>query len=227
MPIDSGTGPVLIAAPHPDDETLGAGGFLLRARAAGRPIHWMIVTAMRDADGWPADKIARRAAEIDAVAAAYGFAGVHQLGFPAARLDAVPLADLVAAIAPAVRAVAPEILLLPHRGDAHSDHAAVHDACAACAKWFRYPSVRWTLAYETLSETDAAVRREEAFRADLFADVSAHAEEKLRIAALFGDEIQPFPFPRSLEAIRAQMTLRGAACGALAAEAFMLLRARV
>jgi len=224
MPIESGTGPVLVAAPHPDDETLGAGGLLLRARAAGRPIHWVIVTAMRPEDGWPADKIARREAEIAAVAAAYGFAGVHRLGFPAARLDAVALGDLVSALGATVRAVAPEVLLLPHRGDAHSDHAAVHDAGAACAKWFRYPSVRWTLVYETLSETDAAVRREEAFRADLFADVSAHAEEKLRIAELFGDEIQPFPFPRSVEALRAQMGLRGAACGARAAEAFMLLR---
>ena len=227
MPIDSGAGPILALAPHPDDETLGAGGLLLRARAAGRPIHWLIVTTMDPADGWPAEKIARREGEIAAVAEAFGFAGVHRLGFPAARLDAAPLGDLVGAVGAVVRAVAPEMLLLPHRGDAHSDHAVVHDAGAACAKWFRYPSVRWTLAYEALSETDAAVRREEAFRADVFIDISAYLEEKLRIASLFGDEIQPFPFPRSLEAMRAQAALRGAACGAAAAEAFMLLRARV
>lgn len=226
MPIESGAGPVLVAAPHPDDETLGAGGLLLRARAAGRPVHWLIATAMRPEDGWPAEKIARRETEIAAVAAAYG-ATVHRLGFPAARLDTVALGDLVSAVGAVARAVAPEMLLLPHRGDAHSDHAALHDAGAACAKWFRYPSVRWTLAYETLSETDAAVRREEAFRPDLFVDVSAQAGEKLRIAALFGEEFQAFPFPRSLEALRAQMTLRGAACGARAAEAFMLLRAIV
>lgn len=227
MPIDSGSGPVLAIAPHPDDETLGAGGLLLRARAAGRPIHWMIVTAMRPQDGWPADKIARRETEIAAVADAFGFAGVHRLNFPAARLDAVPMGDLVAAIGAVARAVAPEILLLPHRGDAHSDHAAVHDAGAACAKWFRYPATRWTLAYETLSETDAVVRSAEPFRADLFVDIAAHLEEKLRICGLFGDEIQPFPFPRSIEALRAQAALRGAACGARAAEAFTLLRARV
>jgi len=224
---DSQTGPVLVLAPHPDDETLGAGGTLLRAARSGRPVHWLIATKMRAEDGWPADKMQKREAEIKAVAEAYGFAGVHILPFPAARLDTLPTGDLVAAIGKIVREVAPEIILLPHRGDAHSDHAAVHDAGAACAKWFRYPSVRWTLVYETLSETDAAVQDSEQFHPDVFVDIAEHLEEKLRITSLFGDEIQPFPFPRSLEALRALAQTRGVACGTTAAECFMLLRARL
>jgi len=224
---DSQTGPVLVLAPHPDDETLGAGGTLLRAARSGRPVHWLIATKMRAEDGWPADKMQKREAEIKAVSEAYGFAGVHILPFPAARLDTLPTGDLVAAIGKIVREVAPEIILLPHRGDAHSDHAAVHDAGAACAKWFRYPSVRWTLVYETLSETDAAVQDSEQFHPDVFVDIAEHLEEKLRITSLFGDEIQPFPFPRSLEALRALAQTRGVACGTTAAECFMLLRARL
>lgn len=220
-------GPILVLAPHPDDETLGAGGTLLRAASAGRPIHWLIATKMRAEEGWPADKMARREAEIKAVADAYGFAGVYILPFPPARLDTLSTGDLVAAIGSVVRQVQPEIILLPHRGDAHSDHAAVHDAGAACAKWFRYPSVRWTLVYETLSETDAAVQDSENFHPDVFVDIADHIEEKLKITSLFGDEIQPFPFPRSLQALRALAETRGVACGAKAAECFMLLRARV
>lgn len=222
-----GTGPILVLAPHPDDETLGAGGLLLRAARAGRPVHWLIATKMRAEDGWPADKMARREAEIDAVAKAYGFAGVHILPNPAARLDTLPKGDLVAAIGAVVREVQPEVILLPHRGDAHSDHAEVHDAGAACSKWFRYPSVRWTLVYETLSETDAAIQDGERFTPDVFVDISDDLDEKLRITALFGDEIQEFPFPRSMTAIKALAQVRGAACGVAAAEAFMLLRARL
>lgn len=224
---DMAQGPVLVLAPHPDDETIGAGGYLLRARAAGQAIHWLIVTEMRAADGWPHEKILRREGEIDRVAEAFGFASVTKLGFPTARLDTVPVAELVGAIGDAVRDIAPSVLLLPHRGDAHSDHAAVHDAGIACAKWFRYPSVRWTLAYETLSETDAALRRDEPFRTDIFVDITKHLERKLEITALFGDEIGAFPFPRSPEAVRSLAAVRGAASGSAAAEAFMLLRARV
>ena len=220
-------GPVLVIAPHPDDETIGAGGYLLRAKEAGHEIHWLIVTEMRASDGWPEEKILRREREIDQVAEAFGFASVTKLGHATARLDTLPMGDLVASIGQAVRRIEPEILLVPHRGDAHSDHAAVHDAGIACAKWFRYPSVRWALAYETLSETDAAIRREEVFRPDIFLDISSHLERKLEITDLFGDEIGSFPFPRSPEAVRALAQVRGTASGSRAAEAFMRLRARL
>ena len=140
--IESSKNPVLVVAPHPDDETLGSAGFLLRARDAGRCIHWLIVTRISEADGWPADKVRRRESEIADVSEAFSFSSVHRLSFASAQLDTLPLGDLIEAIGKVIRKVEPEILLLPHRGDAHSDHQVVHDASGACAKWFRYPSPR-------------------------------------------------------------------------------------
>lgn len=220
-------GPVLVVAPHPDDETMGAGGLLLRAAAAGRQVHWLIVTVMRPQDGWPADRIARREAEIDAVAADFGFAGVHRLNLPTTRLDTLPLGDVVAAMGRVIAEVQPEVVLLPHRGDAHSDHQVVHDAGAACSKWFRYPSVRWTLVYETLSETDAGMQQLPAFRPDIFVDITPHLDRKINITRHFAGEFHDFPFPRSETAMRALVQVRGVACGCAAAEAFMLLRGRI
>lgn len=226
MPENS-KGPLLVVAPHPDDETLGAGGAMLRARAEGREVHWLIITRMHADDGWPEDKMERRKDEIIAVANAYDLTATHQLDFKAAQLDTVPLGDLVGAIGQVIKSVEPTEVLIPHRGDAHSDHACVHDATAACAKWFRYPSVKVLLVYETLSETDAGLQDLAPFNPNVFIDISGFIEKKLEITTLFGDEIQDFPFPRSLEAIKALATLRGAASGTRAAEAFMLLRARV
>ena len=57
----------LVIAPHPDDETLGCGGTLLRARAEGDEIYWLIVTGVSEAQGFSADRVASRAAEIDQV----------------------------------------------------------------------------------------------------------------------------------------------------------------
>jgi len=49
----------LVLAPHPDDETLGCGATILRKRAAGTPVHVLIVTdgeptahLMRDGRAW-------------------------------------------------------------------------------------------------------------------------------------------------------------------------------
>jgi hypothetical protein len=53
-----------------------------------------------------------------------------------------------------------------------------------------------------------------------------HLERKLEILAVYGSELAPHPFPRSLEAVRALALVRGAAAGFGAAEAFQLLRER-
>lgn len=215
--------PVIVLAPHPDDETLGCGGALLRHVAAGESVHWCVVTAM--GEGYSAEQQAKRDSEIDAASARYGFAQTHQLGFPTTTLDTVPQSELVRKIGAVFSEVKPTVVYVPHRGDAHSDHAAVFDAAAACCKWFRYPSVKRVLVYETLSETDFGLSPDaNGFRPNVFADITPHLEAKLEIMRIFASEMGRFPFPRSEEAIRALAALRGAACGCSAAEAFMLLR---
>ena len=216
---------VLVIAPHPDDETLGCGGTVLRHVARGDRVHWVIVTAVKTSNGFTEERVRSRDAEIDAVASAYGFAGVHRLDFPTMTLDTVPKADLVGALGRVVKATSAQILYVPYRNDAHTDHAAVFDAAAACAKTFRYPSVRSVRAYETLSETEFGIRPDDpGFRPNLFIDIEDHFEKKLEIMGIFASELGPFPFPRSEVTLRALAQLRGSQSGVQAAEAFMLLK---
>jgi N-acetylglucosamine malate deacetylase 1 len=216
---------ILIAAPHPDDETLGCGATLLRHIARGDSVHWLIVTDMQVRHGFAAAAVERRTAEIAAVAAAYPFAKVHNLGLAPTRLDVLPQAELVAAVAAVVREVAPSIIYVPFPGDAHSDHAAVFDAVAACTKWFRYHGIRRVLCYETPSETDFGLDPlAGAFKPNCFVDATRCIDRKIEIAQLYAGELGEFPFPRSVQALRALAQVRGAACGAAAAEAFMLLK---
>lgn len=219
-------GPVLVSAPHPDDETFGCGGTLLRLRKAGAEIYWMIVTCMDPADGWPADKIERRRQEIERTARQIGVVRVHALDLPTGRLETIPMGRLVGAMKRVVEEVAPGTLLLPNRGDAHSDHRVVFDAGAACAKWFRHGSVRAVLTYETLSETDQGTSPAVAFHPQVFVDVSTTLEAKLDLCRIYADELGAFPFPRSTEAVRALAQVRGAASGFAAAEAFGVVRVR-
>jgi LmbE family N-acetylglucosaminyl deacetylase len=120
----------------------------------------------------------------------------------------------------------PVEVLLPNRGDAHSDHRTVFDAAVACTKWFRYPTVRRVLAYETLSETDFGLSPGDAFQPNYFVDITTHLEAKLAALQLYESEMHEFPFPRSVAALRALAAIRGAASGFVAAEAFQLLRER-
>ena len=83
------------------------------------------------------------------------------------------------------------------------------------------------LAYETLSETGFGIDPSmDAFRANYYIDISDHLAGKVTATGLYGDEFAPPPFPRSEDGVRALAALRGGESGYLAAEAFMLLRAR-
>jgi LmbE family N-acetylglucosaminyl deacetylase len=211
----------LIVAVHPDDETLGCGGTLLKHKAAGDEQHWMIVTEAMP--GHPAH--GRRPGQIAEVSQRYGFAGVHELRFPTTRLDTVPTGDLVGAMAGVLNAVRPEVLYLPFSNDAHSDHRVAAAAALSCAKSFRFPYLRKILMMETVSETEfAASVSGSTFAPNVLVDISPYLEEKLDIATVYGDEIGQHPFPRSLENLRALATFRGATAGCRYAEGFVLVR---
>jgi len=217
---------VLVIAPHPDDETLGCGGTLLKHVAAGDSVSWVIVTKAYE-PRWPADVIARREREIEQVSAAYGFANRFRLTFPAARLDTVPLEDLMAAINEIVVKVRPDWIYTVHAGDVHTDHRAVFQATMSAVKSFNSANkgVSRLLSYETISSTDAMPPAPSTvFLPNVYCDITPYIERKLEIMSLYEGEVHPYPLPRALESIRALARFRGATVAAEYAEAFMLLR---
>ncbi|WP_219933130.1 PIG-L deacetylase family protein [Massilia glaciei] len=215
-----------MVAPHPDDEVLGVGGTLLRRKAEGAKLAWLIMTSISVKTGWPEETVRRRADEIARVTELFGFDEVFMLDFPTTALDQQSVSDLVGGVSAAFKAFAPEEVFLPHPSDIHTDHRLSFDAAAGCTKWFRYPSVRRVLAYETLSETDFSMGVTPAFAPNVYVDIAPYLEGKLRAMSFYASEVGEFPFPRSYEALRALATLRGAASGFHAAEAFQLLRER-
>ena len=216
----------LVIAPHPDDEVLGVGGTLLRRKSAGAKVAWLIVTAISEQSGWSEEKVKQRADEIKRITELFGFDEVFTLNFPTTQLDRVPMSDLVAGISEVFRSFQPEEVFVPHPSDVHTDHRVVFDAAASCTKWFRCPSVKRVLAYETLSETDFGLGTDQGFRPNVFIDIEPFLNDKLRAMDIYASELGAFPFPRSHVAIRALATLRGAASGFKEAEAFELLRER-
>jgi len=146
------------------------------------------------------------------------------LNFPTTKLDRVPMSDLVTAVSDIFKSFEPEEVFVPHSSDVHTDHRVVFDAVASCTKWFRYPSIKRILAYETLSETDFSLGGGECFRPNVFVNISPFITDKVKAMSIYSSEVGAFPFPRSNEAIQSLASLRGAASGCDAAEAFMLLK---
>lgn len=218
----------LVVAPHADDELLGCGGTLLRRVKEGSTVGWLLMTSMKVGGIWTAEQIEQREYEIRQVREGLGIKveNFFSLGFPSTQLDQIAFDEMVSRISIVFKSFEPEEILIPHGGDIHSDHRVVFNAVGACTKWFRYPSVKRILSYETLSETDCTLESNECFKPNFFIDISSYLEKKLELLSFYRSELGDFPFPRSETAIRALAQVRGAQSGFVAAEAYQLLRER-
>jgi LmbE family N-acetylglucosaminyl deacetylase len=217
---------ILAISTHPDDETLGCGGTLLKHRAAGDTLYWMVVT-QPDTPDWPTDIVERAAAQVARVGAGYAMEHIFRLGLPTTRLDNRPQIELINAIRVGLAAARPEIVYLIHAGDVHTDHRAVFSAALSVLKAFymRQLGVRRVLSYETLSSTEAAApQAASAFVPNVYSDIGPFLERKLELMSLFETETQSELYPRGASAIRALARFRGATIGVEYAEAFMLIR---
>ena len=216
---------VLAIAVHPDDETLGCGGTLLRHLELGDQTHWLIITKMSKERGFSETQITDREQQINQVANIYGFDSVTRFGLDAGYVDALPMAELVRKIGSVIDEVRPNVVYLPYLFDAHSDHRSVFQSAFAATKCFRHPFIRKVLMMETQSETDFAVSSNaHTFSPNYFVNISNQLRKKIAIAEVYREEFGEHPFPRSARNIEALATLRGAMAGFEFAEAFQLLK---
>ena len=120
----------LVVAPHPDDETLGAGATIMRKVYAGTPVHLVVATdGSKSPPGDPAQVTALRSAELSAACEVLGLTerDVTRLPFVDAELVGCEEA-LAGAIAEVVAAVRPDEVLVTAEDDPHEDHAIVGTA---------------------------------------------------------------------------------------------------
>lgn len=217
---------ILVISAHPDDETLGCGGTLVRHRDQGDELAWAVVTAAY-VPVWTEQIVRRKQTEKESVAASYGIESPVFMDLPAARLDTVPFEQLIQSMDEVVEKTAPEIVYIVHGGDVHSDHRIVHQAILSALRppRMRDLGVKRILSYETLSSTEAGGTEEHTiFVPNLFIDISRYIDKKIDIMNLYASETQADPMPRGVSAIRALARYRGATIGVEYAEAFMLVR---
>ena len=128
------TGPVLVVAPHPDDETLGCGGAIAQLRAQGVAVYILVVSdgtqSHPNSRQYPAPAL-RQLRESETLAAmallgvpknAVTFLGLPDGAIPPLHSDAATSAlDRCQAC---ITGISPKTIFLPYRHDPHPDHRA-------------------------------------------------------------------------------------------------------
>lgn len=216
---------ILVVATHPDDETLGCGGTIIKKKLEGCEISWLIITGMSESLGYKKDTVKKRSEEIEEVLHAFDFTKTYKLNIPTTTLSSYDERELILKYSTIINDNKPDTVILPFCYDVHSDHRIVFSTFFSCLKIFKVPFVKKVLMMETISETDfAPAMQHVAFCPNYYVDIDAQIEQKLSIMKIFDSELKPDPFPRSIEKIKALASFRGSAGGCRFAEAFMILR---
>ena len=221
---------VLILAAHPDDEVLGCGGTIPRLVQEGSKVYIAILgegitsryTRREQADNCLVEALRTSSRQ---VAELLGATELFTFGLPDNRFDTVPLLDVVKIIEDLIARLQPQVIYTHHGGDLNIDHALVFRATLTASRPVVGCPVTTIYAYEVASSTEWAFHRlVPPFCPNAFFDISGQIESKVRAMSLYESEVQPFPHPRSAEAIRAIARRWGSVAGVECAEAFELVR---
>ena len=121
------SGPVLVIAPHPDDESAGPGGALAQHARRGDALSAVFVT--NGVHGDPtgereaATYVAARRAEAEAACDLLGIGAREFWGFPdGCAVTPTDLGAVTERLVDALYRLAPRVVYAPHEGESHADH---------------------------------------------------------------------------------------------------------
>lgn len=215
-------------APHADDETLGCGGLLAKAKSCGASTFVMVVSVgdlKHYAHGGEITTGASREKELKKALRILRVDD-HVVLFKDSerymRLDAVPLRDLTEALEEnpviGVNTLKPTIVVLPHPSS-NQDHAAVfHAGLTACRP--HLPGKKWMPPIVLVCEIPQSYWGNADFNPDFYVDITDTLALKIKAYACHASQVPPKPHPASLEGVRKLAEMRGAQISRAAAEAF-------
>ncbi|NQV91332.1 PIG-L family deacetylase [Candidatus Woesearchaeota archaeon] len=214
---------VMIVVPHPDDETLGCAGTILKHIANGDDVYCCFFTyALTE---YSEGQKKQRLEIIEKVHQAYGFKEYYNLKFLAAELDTIPQKDLISSFGKIVQNVQPNIIYTVGGTDVNTDHSIVYKTVMACTKPSYTPFVRRILAYEVNSSTNWSFADGlRSFLPQYFVDITKYIDQKIEFMHFYDAEFKKSPHPRSKEGIEALARFRGVSANLHYAEAFQVLR---
>ncbi len=222
--MESSKKPILVIAPHPDDEILGVGGTMAKYVNMGCPVTVLTISGHLP-PLYPQGVYERTVEEAREAHALVGVKDSIFLKIPATMLSTVPVYELNERVLEVVRSVRPAVVLCPYP-DRHVDHRLVFESAMVATRPVDTGStIEIVAAYETLSETHwNAPHIEPNFVPNWVVDITDFLDTKKRALNCYASQIQPFPGPRSVEAAVALAMMRGTQAGFAYGEGLQIVR---
>jgi len=207
--------PIVVIAPHPDDETLGCGGLLAAASRLGLQPRVIYLTdggaSHVGSAAWPRARLveARRAEALAALShLGVGAAATLFLDWPDAKPHPRGSADYLASLERVTAwagETAPRGLLAPWQAEAHCDHRAASDLADDLAERFGARRLDYLVWGWTLPEVESAHAHDRCWRLPCARDSAARRaalnEHRTQTTDLITDADEAFLIPPDLAAL--------------------------
>ena len=214
----------LIITPHPDDEILGAGGYIKKLSESGCEVNVLTVSGHLP-PLYSEEAFAITVKEASKAHALVGVAHSQYLKIPATTIGDVPINELNGKVVDAVNTFKPSLVLCPYP-DRHIDHRLVFDAAMVATRPVGAGAkIRLLAAYETLSETHwNAPHIEPNFTPNWVVEITDHIDKKINALKCYESQVVDFPGARSIQAVEALAKFRGTQVGFAYGEGMQVIR---
>ena len=212
---------------HPDDETLTAGGTIVKLREAGVHVVVCIPATGLDSRSAGANQKITILKHQENCISAMKVLGVPRQDvvfgtFPDNKMDTVPLLSVIKWLEECIAKYQPDTLLTHHQRCTNIDHRICFEAATVATRPIRGQKIN-LICGETLSST--GYLRPTSFEPSLNVSLEReHIDKKIMALDMFEGEVEVAPHPRSGKIIEALAILRGSESNTLYAEAFALVR---
>lgn len=225
-----------IIAPHADDEILGCGGLIARAKEVDSEIYLLLATlsGFKAINGGTDSQHGERENELRDVIRSVKPAGYDVLfrkGEYHLELDTLPIKDIINWLEIesnySFTKVRPNIVLLPSGNHNHQDHRAIHEAGLTIIR--TNPKINshdlLILEYEVPGTGQPGFST---FSPNLYIELSIEQlEKKCNWFSLYTSQVADKPHLRSLHAIKTLASFRGLETGYDFAEAFNIIMSKI
>lgn len=222
---------LLVVAAHPDDEVLGCGGTLARAVAAGARTAVLFlgegISARFPFGEYNSKEFEEQTrTRTEGAKRALQTLGIHEITFNNKRLccqfDTIPIITLAKEIEGVVERFKPTILFTHNSSEVNIDHRITYEAVEIACRPTRDFIPKAIYTFEVACSGSWTF--ESTFKPNVYVDVSAFWEQKMKAWRCYEGESRPFPFPRSDQGLETLARYRGMAASLPKAEGFKLMR---
>ena len=213
---------ILVVAAHPDDEVLGCGGTMIKEVAQGSEVYCVILgKGITSRSVFDSTDLTKLMESCDQANALIGVKDKWVLDYPDNQYDTVPLLEVVKSIECIKTMIQPDVVFTHHQNDLNIDHQVAFMATLTACRPVSGESVRGLYSFYIPSSTEWGVG---GFEPNLYVDITATIDQKLKVLDCYAGELRTSPHPRSIEGIKAFTQYYGSIVCVEHAEPFKVIR---